>query len=137
MSKLPYRQIHLDFHTSDDVINVARDFDKEAFKAALKEAELDFSTLASLSTEKGERSLVKVKLKTGRFHQIRVQFASRGAPISGDGKYGSRDNGAKMPALFAYRLSFVLFGKKISAERLPDLSGYPWSLFDKEKYGEL
>ena len=124
-----------DFIYKDSRLSKA--FVVERSRAGVKEAELDFSTLASLSTEKGERSLVKVKLKTGRFHQIRVQFASRGAPISGDGKYGSRDNEAKMPALFAYRLSFELFGKKISAERLPDLSGYPWSLFDKEKYGEL
>jgi 23S rRNA pseudouridine1911/1915/1917 synthase len=33
---------------------------------------------------------VKIKLHTGRTHQIRVQFASRGMPLVGDGKYGSR-----------------------------------------------
>ena len=40
-----HRCVHLDFHTSDEVTNVARDFDKEAFKAALKEAEIDSITL--------------------------------------------------------------------------------------------
>jgi 23S rRNA pseudouridine1911/1915/1917 synthase len=37
----------------------------------------------------GEMSLVEVRLQTGRYHQIRVQFASRGWPVVGDGRYGS------------------------------------------------
>lgn len=37
-----------------------------------------------------ERTLVEIKLMTGRYHQIRVQFASRGHPIFGDEKYGSK-----------------------------------------------
>ena len=43
--------------------------------------------------EGGIFSLVKVKLYTGRTHQIRVQFASRKHPLAGDGKYGSRYKG--------------------------------------------
>lgn len=39
--------------------------------------------------EKEGRSLLQVKLHTGRSHQIRVQFASRGFPLLGDKKYGS------------------------------------------------
>ncbi len=39
------RCVHLDFHTSDEVYGVGRDFDKEAFKTAICEAELDSITL--------------------------------------------------------------------------------------------
>ncbi len=109
--------------------------DKE--RAGVKSAELDFVSVSSVQTDKGVKTLVKVKLKTGRFHQIRVQFASRKAPICGDGKYGSKDNLSKMPALFSYRLSTELFGEKILATKLPDLNEYPWSLFDEDLYGDL
>lgn len=94
-----------------------------------KYAELEYDALAYYSGEKGIYTLVSVRLKTGRFHQIRAQFASRKTPLVGDGKYGSRDNKAKMPALFATRLSFNLGKEKIEAKKLPDTSEYPWSLF--------
>lgn len=99
-----------------------------------KYAELSYKTLGISSTEKGERSLVKIKLKTGRFHQIRAQFSSRGLPLVGDTKYGSRDFGRRTPALFAYRLDFELMGEHIMAEELPDLTAYPWNLFQCENY---
>ncbi len=102
-------------------------------RAGVKLAELSFEALESVKTEKGEKTLVKVKLKTGRFHQIRAQFSSRGLPLSGDGKYGSKDNRAHTPALFAYRLSLSLFGEKIEVSKLPDTDKYPWSLFDWSK----
>ena len=54
--------------------------------------------------EKNDLSLVKVMLKTGRHHQIRVQFASRGYPLIGDNRYGTiKENKI---GLFAYHLSF-------------------------------
>ena len=40
--------------------------------------------------ESGGRTLVLVQLETGRAHQIRVQFASRGFPLVGDARYGSK-----------------------------------------------
>ena len=55
-------------------------------------------------TKEKDLSLVKVKLKTGRHHQIRVQFASRSHPLIGDNRYGI-DN-EKEIGLFAYKLSF-------------------------------
>ena len=54
--------------------------------------------------EKNDLSLVKVMLKTGRHHQIRVQFASRGYPLIGDNRYGIDKE--KEIGLFAYHLSF-------------------------------
>lgn len=55
--------------------------------------------------EKRDLSLVKVHLKTGRHHQIRVQFQSRGYPLAGDNRY-SHDNYQDI-GLAAYQLSFI------------------------------
>ena len=56
------------------------------------------------------RTLVKVKLDTGRHHQIRVQMANMGCPILGDTKYGIQSDTQsrwQQIALCAYRLEFV------------------------------
>jgi 23S rRNA pseudouridine1911/1915/1917 synthase len=42
-----------------------------------------------LIDQKSEKSLVKIQLETGRYHQIRAQFAAIGCPVLGDLKYGS------------------------------------------------
>ena len=57
-------------------------------------------------------TLVKVHLYTGRFHQIRVQFASRGMPIAGDGKYGSRYKSVHRHCLRINFLFFIRLQKK-------------------------
>lgn len=64
-----------------------------------KDAVLHYETLA----EADGYTLVLVRLETGRTHQIRVQFASRGCPLSGDGKYGAKNGGAL--GLWSLRLS--------------------------------
>lgn len=79
-------------------------------------------------------TLISVTLLTGRTHQVRVQFASRGRPLCGDGKYGSL---VKCPfvALWSHSISFVhpFTGKKIKAVSTPhDIS--PWNLFDINTY---
>lgn len=90
-----------------------------------KEAILDYRLL---STAADGHALVLVRLHTGRTHQIRVQFASRGLPLAGDGKYGSRE---KCPfiGLWAYRLTFPhpMTGSTVTAEALPDGELSPWS----------
>lgn len=50
-------------------------------------------------------SLVRIELLTGRHHQIRVQFASRGHYLYGDQRYGIKDN--NQIALWAYKLEFI------------------------------
>ena len=103
-------------------------------RAGVKSAELEYRLLDRKTVGQRSLSLVKICLKTGRFHQIRAQFASRKMPLIGDKKYGSRDFEAKMPSLFATELAFEFNGDSVRASRLPELSSYPWSLFEKEKY---
>jgi len=66
----------------------------------------------------GEVSLVHIRLHTGRSHQIRVQFASRGFPLVGDHKYGSRAR-ETAPMLFSCRLTFPHGGKTQVFEAYP------------------
>ncbi len=66
-----------------------------------KYAELNFE----LIEKKDDLSLVKINLVTGRHHQIRVQFSSRGYPLFGDQKYGIENK--KQLALFCYKLEFI------------------------------
>ena len=78
----------------------------ERQRAGVKEALLEYDTVERLTTARGEEcSLVHVLLHTGRTHQIRVQFASRGHTLLGDGKYGARGDNRQI-ALFATRLAF-------------------------------
>ncbi len=52
-------------------------------------------------------SLVRIELQTGRTHQIRVQFASRGYPLSGDRRYGTEESSPFPIALWSHRLAFT------------------------------
>ncbi len=78
-------------------------------------------------------SLVRIALETGRSHQIRVQFASRGFPLVGDGRYGSAYRDAPL-ALFAAALSFP---HPETGERLAFTAGppplWPWTCFDSKQ----
>jgi 23S rRNA pseudouridine1911/1915/1917 synthase len=86
-------------------------------RAGVKKAKLAYRVL-----EKGEASLVHIRLFTGRSHQIRVQFASRGFPLLGDHKYGARDEN-KAPMLFSCRITFIHKGKEVTFSALPDFAG--------------
>lgn len=103
-------------------------------RQGVKHARLSYVPLATASTPRGAKTLVYVTLETGRFHQIRAQLSHEHLPICGDGKYGSRDNGARNIALMAAHLAVDLHGERIDVSRLPDLTQYPWSLFDSDSY---
>lgn len=83
-------------------------------RAGVKKAKLEYKRLA-----KGEESLVHIRLYTGRSHQIRVQFASRGYPLVGDHKYGSKSE-VKVPMLFSHKITFPYKGEAVSFEAIPD-----------------
>ena len=83
-------------------------------RKGVKLARLEFDRLTA-----GEQSLVHIRLHTGRSHQIRVQFSSRGFPLVGDHKYGSRD-AAAAPMLFSCRITLPLGGETKVFEALPD-----------------
>ncbi len=74
---------------------IARPEERGAKKAALE--------YQVLQQEK-RQALVRIRLLTGRPHQIRLQFASRGWPLAGDAKYGS---GGQDLALYSYFLGFA------------------------------
>lgn len=58
----------------------------------VKDAKLAYKILKSAVVDGNMYSAVSVQLFTGRTHQIRVQFASRGMPLAGDKKYGAKDS---------------------------------------------
>ena len=80
----------------------------------------------------GERdgmSKVRIKLETGRTHQIRVQFASRGLPLVGERKYSTLEDNCEI-ALWSSKIGFVhpMTGERIEFELEPP-EIYPWNCF--------
>jgi len=74
-------------------------------RKGVKEAELYYEKISHIVRDDGEFSLLRIVLKTGRTHQIRVQFASRGHSLLGDKRYGGRDD-SKNLALWASCIKF-------------------------------
>jgi len=72
---------------------------------------------------------VAIELVTGRTHQIRAQFSSRGLPLVGDRKYSTNEDGCEI-ALWSYRLAFghPATGKRMEFTHQPP-EEYPWNVF--------
>lgn len=99
-----------------------------------REAVLTYRTTGSATLEDRTLTRLAISLETGRSHQIRVQFASRGTPLVGDGKYGARTKAAHV-ALFSVGLAFKhpKTGKEMAfTAEVP--SDFPWSAFDAPTY---
>ena len=97
-------------------------------RKGVREAKLSYRVVARAEGESGPLTLVRVRLHTGRTHQIRAQFSHRGLPLLGDIRYGSKAQ--HDPALFACKLAFdhPITKERLSFELLP--TGDPWDLFD-------
>lgn len=115
---------------------ISKSFVVKGARVGAKRAVLDYTPLATVTTDNGTLTLIRVRLHTGRYHQIRCQMSYLGNPIVGDGKYGSRDKGAKFPALFSYRLSFTVPEGDVSVSAMPDADTYPWNLFSINELAE-
>lgn len=107
-----------------NMVSVVNKNHKEA-----KNAELDYETLQS----KNNFSLVQIDLKTGRPHQIRVQFASRKHPLFGDQRYGQDVNKVgQQIALWSYKIEITHPTTKEKMEFICEPpKEYPWDLFSK------
>ena len=91
-----------------------------------KESLLEYKVIA----QKEGMSLVDINLITGRSHQIRVQFSSRGCPLYGDNKYNSEATPGEQIALFAYSLSFIHpVTKEKMVFKMDKPSRYPFNIF--------
>ena len=75
-------------------------------------------------------SHIKIHLITGRHHQIRVQFASRGNSLYGDQRYGKCDN--KQIALWAYSLTIYhpITKEQLTFKKYPFENGGIWKIFE-------
>ena len=97
-------------------------------RRGVKEAILDYSVIE----QRENTSLVKIELHTGRTHQIRVQFSSRGHAVLGDRKYGSKTKANEI-SLCSHKLEFKhpATGKMLSVSCCPSINGL-W-----EKYADI
>ena len=111
-----------DYLTKDNKKNISYVTDKKHGK---------YSSLEyNLIDYRNNYSLVKINLHTGRSHQIRVQFSSRGFPLIGDAKYNKNSDNKTNIALFAKSISFyhpITKEKLIFELELP--KRYPFNLF--------
>ena len=100
-------------------------FVADAPAKGVQEAVLHFQRLASAEG----LSKVRIQLETGRTHQIRVQFSSRGFPLVGERKYAERNDPCEI-ALWSYRLSFnhPTTGERVEFAHQPPENA-PWTVF--------
>ena len=113
-----------------------KSFAVSSSRRGVKEALLDYHVLQDAVLNGSPAALVRVTLRTGRFHQIRCQFASRGHPLLGDGKYGKlgKAPARTYQALYSYKLTFrfttdagclsYLNGKTFTVDRVDFVQEY-------------
>ena len=127
-ASLTYRVLETQTSVSNDVSNQAKPDEDVPERPAQVQ-----STASNSVKAEGESqvplALVEVELQTGRFHQIRCQFAARKLPLVGDGKYGSRVRSPHL-ALFCRQLTF--YDAKEKKERCftaAPPAEFPWTAF--------
>lgn len=115
-----------DYLWKDEKKNIS--FVVKSTKKNAKQAILDYKVLDYNKEE--NISLVKINLKTGRHHQIRVQFSSRGHSLYGDRKYHGRCKNSNSVCLFAYKICFnhPTTKEKLEFSALPEQTKI-WKIF--------
>lgn len=90
----------------------------------IQEAVLSYRVL----NQAGDLSRVRIRLHTGRTHQIRVQFASRGMALVGERKYDTREDPCEI-ALWSHMVEFThpRTGERMTFRKEP-LRVYPWTV---------
>ena len=121
--KVDNENTFIDYLKKENDFNTIVTNDKEGKLSELSYELIEYNMSLDLS-------LVKIHLKTGRHHQIRVQFASRGHCLYGDNRYGN-DN-KKNIGLFAYSLSFIHPVKKTAMSFMYFPKEEPFSFFKME-----
>ena len=113
--------------TQNNIVKIAPQSEEGA-----KRAELSYNVLEHNS----RLSLLKVNLKTGRSHQIRVQLANIKHPILADNKYGKEQVKGVNMALWAYKLKLThpVTKKVLSFISFPPSDKIPWKYFNLEKH---
>ena len=120
------RLVH--YLTKNEKTNMSKAFAKPTGDAL--KAELEYELLASSDNY----HLLKIKLFTGRHHQIRCQLSAIGCPIKGDLKYGfNRTNEGGFIHLHSYQLNFIhpVKQEEISLQAFPISDDAVWNYFKK------
>ena len=104
-------------------------------RKGVRDAKLAYRVIGRGGTPEAPLTLVRVRLYTGRTHQIRAQFSHRRLPLLGDIRYGSR--AAHGPALFSCALAFdhPETGERMKFELLPH--GIPWDMFQSQPEADI
>lgn len=120
MNKPKIKDTLIDYLLKDEKTNIVK-IDKKGKKSVLDYELIDY---------KNNMSLLKIYLKTGRSHQIRVQFSSRGYPLYGDHKYNLKVKDKSNIALLSQTLSFYHpITKEYLTFKLDLPNKYPWNIF--------
>lgn len=103
----------------------------DRMRKGVRDAKLSYCVVQTAMDGEQPLTLVRIRLHTGRTHQIRVQFASRQLPLLGDIRYGSKDARCEA-ALWSCKLGFdhPADGRKMSFYQKPP-EVFPWTLFTK------
>ena len=123
---------YVDYLWKDGKNNISKIVDKGITDA--KRAELSYRVLEEQEGEEVPLCLVEIDLKTGRHHQIRVQFSGHGTPLLGDLKYnpaGPKVAGQRNVALCAWKLAFTHPGNKKKMEFTVKPQGTIFNKFNK------
>jgi 23S rRNA pseudouridine1911/1915/1917 synthase len=112
----------VDYMAKDEKRNMSYVTDEDKGKIAI----LDYEVMG----RKNNLNLVRIELVTGRSHQIRVQFSSRGNPLVGDARYNKDFKVGTQIALVAKELSFRHpISKEVMSFSIDLPKRYPFNLF--------